>query len=504
VPAVLIFSLTWLLGAVLRGLSQAAKGWKAEIPTLLALALIARFAYKVYQLALTVPKQLAAGLFSLPEDGMLLFALGALLALAATWLLHQRKPLAGENGRGMLLALLLFAVYFVLANVFNRLDFNNNNVFFAADSHQWQLRLADDDGPFMEMRAIHPLGFFLRPAVYALALVLATEPFNALLILLATTGAGTIYLSWLIIAKQTGNQTHATLFAAIFGVSTASLVFNSISETYIFSAFFLVLFFYLLQRQARLGWLIAAGIATFGVTISNLVQVGLGLFISQPKWKRSALFAAAVIGAAAVLSLLGKQLYPNSAYFFNPADYAVEEQHYQTAEEDGGLAARAKLVATDIFAFSVAAPQPFLQIYNKDGRDQFPKFNMMQGERLARYVGLGQPAAWLWLGVFAAGLVFFVRTWRHEGLTPDVRLCIAFLLCLLFNFAFHLVYGFEPFLYAADWTYALILFAAIALRPAAASRWLQGALLVLLALLTLNNLTFLYFLMNGWAPLLPN
>jgi hypothetical protein len=74
---------------------------------------------------------------------------------------------------------------------------------------------------------------------------------------------------------------------------------------------------------------------------------------------------------------------------------------------------------------------------------------------------------------------------------------------VVFNLLFHFFVGFEPFLYSADWTYALVLFCALGFIRVADSKWLAAVALILLAALTLNNLTFLSFLMRGIAPYIP-
>jgi hypothetical protein len=126
---------------------------------------------------------------------------------------------------------------------------------------------------------------------------------------------------------------------------------------------------------------------------------------------------------------------------------------------------------------------------------------MMQGDRLSRFEGTGKVAVWVWLAVLGAAAAAFGRSLRAKGLAwrPN-RLVLALIGCLLFNFGFHVVYGFEPFLYSANWTYALILFAGLGLGDWAETVWGRAALAGLIGLLTLNNLSFLYFLMSRLAP----
>lgn len=485
------------------------KNW----PWLLAAALLLRFAYKVVSISLSFPNLFQGG--DLFASSWPLFVLVAAIPFAAGAVLrlilrdeHERRLLKKRlaeflraHAPGLLLGFVFFAIYFVLAAVFNRADFNNNNVFFAADSHQWQVRLADPSGSVMEMRAVHPLAFLLlRPLALSLSTLSRVDLFHSVLFLLAVTGSFSVFLAWIFIKDAVGSTNYAFLFASIFGISTSQLMFNTITETYVFSGLLLIVLFVLLQKKADFRWLILSGIGIFGVTISNLVQVAIGLFLIHLKVRRTIFFVVVVVAAAAGLSLVNKVIYPNSGLFFKPADYGVEKQHYYEPSGIYGWPQRANIVASDMFAFSVVAPQPYLQSHNKDDRGEFPKFNFMQGTRLSRFVGAGKFAIWLWMVILVASVLSLGHSLSQEGVSIANRFALAFLFCLGFNLLFHLFYGFEPFLYAADWTYALLFFVALSLRSWVENRWLLIILIMLLALLTLNNLSFLYFLMNGISP----
>jgi hypothetical protein len=84
--------------------------------------------------------------------------------------------------------------------------------------------------------------------------------------------------------------------------------------------------------------------------------------------------------------------------------------------------------------------------------------------------------------------------------TRKADLSFAFALCLLFNFVLHLNYGYEPFLYSPDWTYALIFFVALGLAPLAKFRWFQVGLLLFLILLAYNQWHFIEFIFNTVQP----
>ncbi len=476
--------------------------------------LLIRFLYKVIQLSLSFPNLFDPQVLISTDSRFPVFVL-FIVIIAVAFLLEafkqprKKKPswftlFLRENAQGLVLFAAFFVIYFVLAHVFNRADFNNNNVFFAADTHNWRLRIASVDGYLMQMRSIHPLAFLiLRPWAFALSLILQTDLFNAVRVFVALVGAGSVFLVWTFIKNSTGSGAHAFLFAFIFGTSTSQLLFNSVTETYIFSGFLIILFFVLLQKRVKFPWLVLTGIGIFGVTISNLLQASIGYLLVELKVKRVAIFLVLVMVISTGLGFVHQAMYPDSVAFYDTTDSGGEFQGYLRSAQEEGWLWRSKLVSSDMFLFSVVAPQPFYQTYHKEGRDIFPKFNFMQGDRLSQYVGVGKVAVWLWLGILFAAIAYFIQSLRKQGFSEANRFVLAFVVCLGFNFLFHLVYGFEPFLYSSDWSYALVFFVALASRPLAKNNWAQGALIVFLGLLTLNNLTFLYSLMNGISPFVP-
>jgi len=71
---------------------------------------------------------------------------------------------------------------------------------------------------------------------------------------------------------------------------------------------------------------------------------------------------------------------------------------------------------------------------------------------------------------------------------------------LAFNFLLHMNYGTELFLYSSFWTYALILFTALALAEFSGKAWLQSALAVFLLILMVNNFWFIFTIFRALAP----
>jgi hypothetical protein len=71
---------------------------------------------------------------------------------------------------------------------------------------------------------------------------------------------------------------------------------------------------------------------------------------------------------------------------------------------------------------------------------------------------------------------------------------------LAFNFLLHMFYGTELFLYASFWTYALILFVALALAGFAGRQWFETILAVFLIILMINNFWFIFNILRALAP----
>jgi len=412
---------------------------------------------------------------------------------------------------GLFLAAAMFFVYGLLGLTLNPPAYNTNNVFFAADAYSWRLRLATQGGYLVSMRAVHPLAFLLiRPLVGTLTLVTNGDWYYAALLAVALAGSASVYLCWHLIMGFARRPEFAFSFAAILGISATYLVFASLIESYVFSSLGLLLFCVLLQKHHdALSRLVPAGILTFGITLTNFAQSVLLLVFYNPRAKLVARYVVLVLSASVLLSIIQLAIFPASRPFFSPSDLAVERASTQSIFQQTPSKAwrRVYLVAREVALYSVVAPIPYQTWVDKEARGAFPKFNFFAYRKedflYSEYRGAGTLVAWMWVAlVLGAALLFLWNLFsrRKQGWMGN-KFSLGLLANLAYNFALHLNYGYEPFLYAANWTYALLLFVSLSWGEVADRRWLQAFLLAFLLFLMANNLGFMLTLMEGLQAL---
>jgi hypothetical protein len=407
-----------------------------------------------------------------------------------------------ENWPGLALAFAFFIIYLYLGLKLNHPRIDTVDNFLDADNSSWMQRIAAPQGWQLEMRSPHPFAYFiLRPPGLVLNLFTDSPALSA--ILLNTTAGGlSVFLAWVFIKDQTQNRVYALMVGSLLGLGTAHIFFGSVVETYIFSAAALIGFFVLLQtHRDRPGLLVMTAVLTFGITLTNFVQTFMGFFVKRPRIGEVVRFAALVISIAVVLSLFHASLYPDSQLFFLPSEAQAEAGFGISVFSDPAWRAggRVVLLLRTMTLYTVIAPQPF--VFGEEVGGTFPRFNFFKivpgTYSYSSYDGLGNILVIVWAGVlFVSGLLFLRDLLRTRK--ADLRL--AFVLCLAFNFALHLSYGYEPFLYSPDWAYALIFFVALSLAPLARNRIFQTGFLVFLTLLACNQFQFFDLIFRTIAP----
>jgi hypothetical protein len=433
----------------------------------------------------------AAGVFRLPMLAaahplplILLF----IVCLSLT-VFHGLLPIwLRKDVPGILLAALFFLGYLILASIFNHPSLNTNNIFFAADSGSWQARLVSEEFELYASRAVHPFPFLiLRPLVWIISFLTGGDNFFAGLILVSSAGAASVYLAWKLLGEYCPEAYYPFGFASLLGLSSAHLMFSSIFETYVFSALFLILFSLFALNQSRPVWifLIPASVLTLGITVSNFGQNMITLFFTHQKsriW--TTLFVlGSVIVLAALLNFVNNQVYASSVYFFNPGDFSGESRNIQAPERNHII-----LLTQDMFVFNISAPQPHFH-----GQNLRLRFNF-DTDGFDYFIPVGRLAVIGWLLLLCIAVWQFIRSMKPGG--ELTRFSLAMLACLGFNYLLHFVYGFEPFLYTTDWTYALVLFVAFNLHFLAEKIWFKIGFLAFLGFLLLNNGWFLYFMIT--------
>jgi hypothetical protein len=457
------------------------------------------------QLSLTAVSTLAIGylIFTLLEDPNILKRVWTVIRTTRIrWQSTGVIAFLREHAAGLILALIFIGIYTYIGLRINNPRIDTTDNFLDADNITWMKRIAWQNGYQYELRAPHPFAYFiLRPLGWTFNLFLK-NPFLSALLLNTITGGLCIFMAWVFIKNQFQNKTYAGLFAALLGSSTSHLWFGSVIESYIFSAAALMAFFLVLQsNKERNLSLILAGVITFGITLTNVVQSFIGILVNRRNIKAFFRYAGIVISVGVILTLIHAAWYPSSKPFFLLSNARTEEEfsYFIFRESTWRAIGRIVLLIRTILLYTVIAPRPF--VFTKEAGGIFPRFNFFKiapGEyAFSSYTGFGNVLVFIWAGLLLAAGISFLRNLFH---TRKADAASVFVLCLAFNFVLHLGYGYEPFLYSPDWAYALVLFMALALGEFAYRTWFQLGFSVFLLLLAYNQWQFFKFVFDTIAP----
>jgi len=429
--------------------------------------------------------------YFLLETGQTAYVIIAIVSAfpLSAWIISfvsEKKPnqtrfyrLVDENLPGILLSSFFFSAYLILASIFNRPIFDVDDIFFDTDGLLWRTRFVTADYHDYYWRSVHPFVLLIiRPLITFVSFFLKGDKLAAAFVLTALAGALCVFMAWYFVKHTAGNSTYALLIASLLGASAAHLVFGSLLETYIFLAAVTMISLVLLLKDRPLILLILTGAVSFGITITNFIQSAIAfIFVKKNFWlwvKYGLIVGVMVIP----LTLLNNIVYPNSQpYFFVPSSL--------TTEADNTFAPtiqRASAIVRVMVLHSIVAPDPLIL------KEEIPflKVWMFKAEpmQLSKYRTLfGKSLAYFWLGlVLLSGFLFLKNIKKQANRFP-----LAFLAILLFNIALHLQYGKDIFLYATNWTYAIILFLSFTWQELAGKRWFQIVLLAFISLLLANN-----------------
>ena len=419
------------------------------------------------------------------------------LQKAPVWIFIQR------NLAGIVLSIFFLFIYLLFANTINFPGYDTVDRYFDTDISEWLSRLAYVTPEQFMARAVHPaVLLFLRPLVEFISFFLHGDKFQAVFLLNALTGASCVFLAWLITRHITENTTFSLIMAFLLGMGTPHLLLGSMIETYIYSAFALLLFVYLMQsNKTDLKYTIPAGVLVFGITVTNLIQTCILYVFKAPRVKVIVKYVAAVLAITLILNVLQAQIYQYVKVLYNPADLLFEQKYgLNFLDKDWARVGRFLLMVRAILLYAVVAPKPFILTTEiGSATPTFSVFKVTIGEfHVAGYTGLADLTAKLWMVIFFAACILFV--WKLFKSPGKMRLPLALVVCMGFNLLLHTFWGDDPMLYSPDWAYALVLFVAYSFQDWVNNKWVQVAFILFLGLMTITNLDLIHQIMQVSQP----
>ena len=487
-------------------LGKLLKNFKSKpVETCLAVALffsLIFFLIYLTKIASRFPLLFDSAIYLIQPDLLIWFAIGIFLSFpVAIWLLsfvrskdfHSTRffIFVDKNLGGILIALIFFCIYFLLANIFNQPLFNFDDIFFDTDAKLWRFRFGTENYQDYYQRTVHPFVLIIvRPCANLISLFLKGNLLYASFILISWTGALGVFLVWYFVKEVTANSFYALLIASLFGASTSQLIFGSILETYGFLGTLALIFIVLLLKNAPMWALVTAGLAAFGITISNLAQTAIAHFMVKRDFWQFVKYGLIVVALIIPLNLLNNFIYPEAhPYLWEISTLQYEEKNVFPIEIQ-----RANYLIRVMALNSIVAPYPIL--YKED--IPFIKIWMFLATtkgvlRIAEYKDVFSSfVVYFWAGLISLGGFLFLKNFRRQ----DNRFSFTFILTLLFFFALHMRYGRDVFLYSSNWTYAIILTLALAWQELGTQKWFQITLLTFILLLLINNSKLIEIMMT--------
>jgi hypothetical protein len=347
-----------------------------------------------------------------------------------------------------------------------------NDVWFRADIFRVYRTMTVREASNFRAR-VHP--FF--PAVSLVPvrglIKLGFETRTAVRIMVAGQAAAWIALLYALLRVIGCRWLAATSFSLVGAVSAAAWFWLPISETYALGSMTImvaVIVAAVLERRVLSDrWLVLANVLSFSITVTNWMA-GIAATVAYRPIRRAALI---VVGSF----LLCIAIWPAQLLIAPKAQFFLKSQEselgYLFYEDSGGPLTKLR----DLTLNGVVIPT--LETYRQE-RQLHSRVLGVQHAPLGGASAWGFPGVALWVGLLGLGAWAFARDRGRKRL----RFAIAALLAG--QFALHLVYGEEVFLYALHYTPILLIFAAWASLEAM-PRVSIALALALLVPATLNN-----------------
>jgi len=253
--------------------------------------------------------------------------------------------------------------------------------------------------------------------------------------------------------------------------------------------------------RTSLKFTIPLGIVIFGITITNLAQACILYFMKMPRLKVIIQFILAVVAIVLLFNSLQIQLFPKARALYNPATIVFEKRYqYDLFATPWRLTGRVNLISRAMLFYGVVAPNPYILMEELGASvPSFRTFQITGNEfHVAGYKGFSDITVKLWLAVIGLATILFTINFFKSP--KEMLFPLSLILCLVFNFGLHAIYGDDPMLYSPNWVYALILFVSLSLGKWADSKWLQLGLIVFLGMIIYTNLGLIDQIMEVSLP----
>jgi hypothetical protein len=363
--------------------------------------------------------------------------------------------------------LLFFTLYFSFSLLLAQTgSFANTSIFFEIDTPRVIGDMTSFNADHYRTK-VHPLFVLLVNPIGTQLSHLLKSPLLATAFLNFFLGALGVLLALFYFKIITENIYDAGLLACLFGATTSQFFLSVIPETATLSICSLlatyILFLYSVKyKQDKFLLWVLAGIFTLAITTTNFVQTFICFTVfsfmrsdlkKRPLYTLARVFAflASVIMCVALLSKIQKIIYPSSSLFYLAESYQEDFLYTSLLIFSSPLIVISQLLK---HSFLVNIIAPFPDIFFIIGWER-PAITF---SRSLNYTPVGWLAVVLWvISLITSSIQAFKRRWEFS-----LFISFTFTLCLLFNFAFHSIYGlgasgkFEYFLYTGNFSFLVL------------------------------------------------
>lgn len=365
--------------------------------------------------------------------------------------------------------------------------------FFSSDCPRAVVDLQDAFG-WHDRIKVHPLFLMIVQPFFQIMKGIFSSNENGRIILQSLIATLNCYGIYRIVYKISHDNSISILSMLIYGISFSTLVFSSVTETFLYATFCFILLWYYISsivnshmRIYHYFILIGLGVLCFSITITNIIPYSIcvvWLLIKKSGLKSSFKYLAFVLGSVAFacvsLSILQKIIFPNVTSFYDILLGTVENEEVKYMDFSVDLP-RILITLKGLWSDSLISPR--LLISNA-------------GVNMGNY---GIKATISLLGIISAFIIIIGISIKKKAIKYN-SLLLPLLMCIGFNFLLHLVYGVGyVFLYSAHWVFLIaILIGTIytSLQDSALKSAYKILCAVLITAEALNNISKFYFMIS--------